>query len=51
MFIDSLLIEYQANLSVHFELERNAMTCTPFRQDYLYSMFTKIYELNVQLFI
>ncbi|CAF1375172.1 unnamed protein product, partial [Rotaria sordida] len=37
MFVDSLLMEYQTNHQIQFELERNLMTCTPFRNDYLFT--------------
>ncbi|CAF3526948.1 unnamed protein product [Rotaria sp. Silwood1] len=36
MFIDSLLIDYQTNKTVEFELERSPMTCTPIRRDSLF---------------
>ncbi|CAF4052910.1 unnamed protein product [Adineta steineri] len=36
MFIDSLLIGYQTNRSIEFELERKAMICTPYRRDALF---------------
>ncbi|CAF2516694.1 unnamed protein product [Rotaria sp. Silwood2] len=37
MFVDSLLMEFQTNRQVQFELERNLMTCTPFRNDFLFT--------------
>ncbi|CAF1288185.1 unnamed protein product [Rotaria sp. Silwood1] len=37
MFVDSLLMEYQTNRQIHFELQRNLMTCTPFRNDLLFT--------------
>ena len=37
MLVDSLLIEYQTNRTMHYEFERNAMICAPYRADYLYS--------------
>jgi hypothetical protein len=37
MFVDALIIEYQANRTIEYELERNVMACTPFHADYLYS--------------
>ncbi len=37
IFVDSLLMGYQTSRSIEFELERNLMTCTPFRDDYLFS--------------
>ncbi|CAF3811478.1 unnamed protein product [Rotaria magnacalcarata] len=37
MFVDSLLMEYQTNRQIHFELERNLMTCTPYRNDLLFT--------------
>lgn len=37
MFVDSLLMEYQTNRSIQYELERNLMTCSPYRDDVLYS--------------
>ncbi|CAF4199938.1 unnamed protein product, partial [Adineta steineri] len=36
MFIDSLLIGYQTNRTIEFELERKAMICTPYRRDALF---------------
>ncbi|CAF3818339.1 unnamed protein product [Rotaria sp. Silwood1] len=37
MFVDSLLMEYQTNRQIHFELQRNLMICTPFRNDLLFT--------------
>ncbi|UJR37764.1 hypothetical protein I4U23_030457 [Adineta vaga] len=37
IFVDSLLMEYQSTRSIQYELERNLMTCTPYRKDYLYT--------------
>jgi hypothetical protein len=37
MFVDSLLVKYQTNHSLQFELERKLMTCAPFHDDYLFS--------------
>ena len=37
MFVDSLLMEYQTNCSIQYELERNLMTCSPYRNDVLFS--------------
>lgn len=37
ILVDSLLIEYQTNRPIQYELERNLMTCTAYRKDYLYS--------------
>ncbi|CAF4193173.1 unnamed protein product, partial [Adineta steineri] len=36
MFIDALLIGYQTNRNITFELQRTPITCTPYRQDYLF---------------
>lgn len=44
MFVDSLLMGYQTNRQIQFELERNLMTCTPFRADYLFSKINKTYS-------
>jgi hypothetical protein len=48
IFVDSLLIEYQTNHPIQYELERNLMTCTPFRNDFLFSKIDKIFA-NVTL--
>ncbi|CAF4589424.1 unnamed protein product [Rotaria sp. Silwood1] len=37
MFVDLLLMEYQTNRQIHFELQRNLMICTPFRNDLLFT--------------
>jgi hypothetical protein len=37
MFVDSLLMEYQTNRAIQYELERNLMTCAPYRNDFLFS--------------
>jgi hypothetical protein len=39
IFIDSLLISYQSNRPMEYELERTALTCTPFRRDFLNGKF------------
>ncbi|CAF1011366.1 unnamed protein product [Rotaria sordida] len=36
MFIDSLLIDYQINKTIEFELERSPITCTPVRRDSIF---------------
>ncbi|CAF1197235.1 unnamed protein product, partial [Adineta steineri] len=36
MFIDALLIGYQTNRNITFELQKAPMTCTPYRRDYLF---------------
>ncbi|CAF4369494.1 unnamed protein product, partial [Adineta steineri] len=36
MFVDSLLMGYQKDRQIQYELERKVMTCTPSRNDYLY---------------
>ncbi|CAF4092876.1 unnamed protein product, partial [Adineta steineri] len=36
MFIDSLLIGYQTNRNIEFELKRKPITCTPYREDVLF---------------
>ncbi|CAF0858674.1 unnamed protein product [Adineta steineri] len=36
MFIDSLLIGYQTNRSIEFELQRKPMVYTPYRQDLIF---------------
>ncbi|CAF4318595.1 unnamed protein product, partial [Rotaria sp. Silwood2] len=36
MFIDSLLIGYQTNKTIEFELERSPMICTPVRRDSIF---------------
>ncbi len=41
MFVDLLLMEYQTNRQIEFELERNLMTCTPYRDDFLFSKIKK----------
>lgn len=45
IFVDSLLMEYQTDRRIQYELERNLMTCTPYRTDYLFSkmQFKKSY--------
>ena len=42
MLVDSLLIKYQTNRSFHYEFERTAMSCTPYRTDSLYSKCTEV---------
>jgi hypothetical protein len=42
MFVDFLLMEYQTNRKIEYELERNLMACTPYRNDFLFSKI-KIY--------
>ena len=37
IFVDSLLIGYQTNRPILIELQRKAMTCTPYRNDLLFS--------------
>ncbi|CAF3562792.1 unnamed protein product [Adineta steineri] len=37
MFVDSLLMGYQKDRQIQYELERKVMTCTPSRNDYLYT--------------
>ncbi len=37
LFVDTLLMEYQSNRSIQYELQRNLMACTPYRDDYLFS--------------
>ncbi|CAF3666934.1 unnamed protein product [Rotaria sp. Silwood1] len=37
MFVDSLIMEYQTNRQIQFELERNLLSCTSFRNDYLFT--------------
>lgn len=44
MFVDSLLIEYQTNTIVDYQIERTVMTCTPFRDDYLYCKVHQIFS-------
>ncbi|CAF1113916.1 unnamed protein product [Adineta steineri] len=36
IFIDSLLIGYQTNRNIEFEIQRKPITCTPYRQDLLF---------------
>ncbi|CAF4171491.1 unnamed protein product [Rotaria magnacalcarata] len=36
IFIDSLLIGYQTNKTIEFEIERSPMTCTPIRRDSIF---------------
>ncbi|CAF4673197.1 unnamed protein product, partial [Rotaria sp. Silwood2] len=36
IFIDSLLIGYQTNKTIEFEIERNPMICTPIRRDSIF---------------
>ncbi|CAM4906302.1 unnamed protein product [Rotaria socialis] len=36
LFIDSLLIGYQTNRAIEFEIERDAMICTPIRRDAIF---------------
>ena len=38
IFIDSLLIGYQTNKTIEFEIERSPMTCTPIRRDSIFGM-------------
>ena len=40
MFIDTLLMEYQTNRSIDYEIQRSLMACTPFRDDFLFSKKT-----------
>lgn len=45
MFVDSLLIEFKTNTTgVGYEIERNLMTCTPFRDDYLYCNSQRVFS-------
>lgn len=37
MFIDILLMEYQTDRSIDYELQRNVMACAPYRDDFLFS--------------
>jgi hypothetical protein len=36
IFIDSLLIGYQTNTAIGFELERTPIPCTPVRRDLIF---------------
>ncbi|CAF4218000.1 unnamed protein product, partial [Adineta steineri] len=36
MFIDALLIGYQTNRNITFELQRAPITCTPYRRDFIF---------------
>lgn len=50
MLVDSLLIEYQTNRTMHYEFERNAMICAPYRADYLYSECVQSVKTLLNLF-
>lgn len=51
MFIDVLLMEYQTNRPIEYQLERNLMTCTPFRDDFLFSnIWKKKYKSQISYF-
>jgi hypothetical protein len=45
MFVDSLLVQYQTDRQFEFVLERNLMTCTPYHNDYLFSMI----KINIHM--
>ena len=49
MFIDSLLIDYQTNNKIQFEIERNPITCTPFRRDILFGKL-KLIEISYKFY-
>ena len=49
MFIDMILISYYTNRTVDYEIERNLMTCTPFREDYLFSKSMKTGPMRIKL--
>jgi len=51
MFIDSLLIGYQTNRNIEFELERNPMRCTPFRRDTIFGTIRFIFEIFILYFL
>ncbi|CAF2053123.1 unnamed protein product [Rotaria magnacalcarata] len=46
IFIDSLLIGYQTNKTIEFEIERSPMTCTPIRRDSIFSEYGIPLEWN-----
>jgi len=50
MFVDFLLMEYQTNRQIEYELERNLMSCTPYRNDFLFSKIRNIY-FHIQFYI
>jgi hypothetical protein len=41
MFIDFLLMEYQTDRQIEYEIQRNLMSCTPYRDDFLFSKIKK----------
>ena len=47
IFIDSLLIGYQTNKTIEFELERNPMICTPVRRDSIFGTL-KLILLSIE---
>ncbi|CAF5089635.1 unnamed protein product, partial [Rotaria sp. Silwood1] len=42
IFIDSLLIGYQTNTNIEYELERTPMICTSFRRNLIFGMMKLI---------
>ncbi|CAF4083873.1 unnamed protein product [Adineta steineri] len=50
MFIDSLLIGYQTNRNIEFELQRKPIICTPYRRDFLFESGRVLVGISV-LFI
>jgi hypothetical protein len=50
MFVDFLLMEYKTNRRIEYELERNLMSCTPYRDDFLFSKIKNIY-FHIQFYI
>jgi len=40
IFIDSLLVYYQTDRNVTFEIERSPMRCTPYHRDFMFGKKT-----------
>ncbi|CAF3806236.1 unnamed protein product [Adineta steineri] len=51
MFIDSLLIGYQTNKNIEFELQREPIICTPYREDLLFESGSPVLITIVLMYI